>query len=182
MQDIIFKDHFAATIPPTQPGKKRTASNASCFSLALTAASIPHQEKAAAAASQRIRFRAYTPPSTSPTLDSDDAAIGFFLSNYAYYETWYSRNYENWILKCIAKNGDLYRGLRAAVLAVGLASISNSSLAPAMSAKADRLYYQALRAVNIALNDRTLATRDETLLMVVVLGLFEVSCPCKSAQ
>jgi len=111
----------------------------------------------------------------SPGVDVEELAIGFFISNYAYYETWYSASYENWIMKLVNENGSIYRGLRAAIQAVGMASISNSSLSTGMTRRAETLYCQALKSMNIALKDPRLVTQDVTLLMVIVLGLFEVS-------
>lgn len=109
-----------------------------------------------------------------PAADIDNLSIGFFLSKFAYYETWYSASYEKWIMDSVNRTGDIYSGLRAAVQAVGMAGICSSSLLPEISMKADMLYGKALRSVNAALKDYRLATRDETLLVVTVLGLFEV--------
>lgn len=109
-----------------------------------------------------------------PAADIDNLAIAFFLSKFAYYETWYSASYEKWIMDSVHRNGDIYSGLRAAVQAVGMAGICSSSPSPETAMKADMLYGKALKSVNAALKDYRLVTRDETLLVVTVLGLFEV--------
>jgi hypothetical protein len=65
--------------------------------------------------------------------------------------------------------------LRTAIEAVGLAGLSNTLYAPHLAARAQDRYGKALAGLDGALQDPCIATRDTTLMAVILLGLFEVS-------
>ena len=58
--------------------------------------------------------------------------------------------------------------------AIGLAGISNINHSPKLMIAAGRKYAGVLRAINASIQDSTKATTDQTLIAIMLLGLFEV--------
>jgi hypothetical protein len=59
------------------------------------------------------------------------------------------------------------------VIALGIACIANAMQAPEIMMKANMKYAQSLKATNSTLRDPIGARADETLLVVMLLGLYE---------
>lgn len=64
--------------------------------------------------------------------------------------------------------------LRQAITAIGLAGLSNFWSAPNIMAKANSAYCSALRLVNSGLSNIEEAKSDQTLVAIILLGLYEV--------
>lgn len=175
---MLFRDESAKTIRKlnaTKPlGKK--ASMAKLAQRKKTIIPFNSSSSPCATPSSRPSTAIVLQILRNPGVNVDELATHFFIGNYAYYDTWYSADYEGWILTTIGQDGNLNHGLQAAIQAVGMAGLANCSPSPEMATRAGILYNKALQSVNSALKDPILAIRDETLLMVIVLGLFEVSC------
>ncbi len=60
------------------------------------------------------------------------------------------------------------------VMALGLAGLSHHTETFGMDVAAHAWYDKALRKINRSLQDRELVKQDQTLLAVLLLGLFEV--------
>lgn len=58
--------------------------------------------------------------------------------------------------------------------AIGLAGISNIKHSPELMVAAGRKYASVLRAINASIQDSREASTDQTLIAVMLLGLFEV--------
>lgn len=61
------------------------------------------------------------------------------------------------------------------VTALGLAGLSHHTETSGMEVSARAWYNKALHKVNCSLRDRELAKLDETILVVLLLGLYEVN-------
>lgn len=110
-----------------------------------------------------------------PLLQSvDELGVNFFFAKYIYKSPPYDSKYYDWLTQSYLDEGSR-RALRAGIIAVGLAGISNtSSHAPYITRKSKEKYGQALAIVKEALNDPVRAIEDTTLMAVLLLGLFEV--------
>jgi hypothetical protein len=63
--------------------------------------------------------------------------------------------------------------LSATIVALGIASMSSSMKIPSLMLKANAKYAEALNLINSALRDPFAAKLDETLMVVILLGLYE---------
>ena len=64
--------------------------------------------------------------------------------------------------------------LRQAIAAIGLAGLSNFWKAPNIMAQANKAYATALQMVNVSLGDIEEAKSDQTVVTIMLLGLYEV--------
>ncbi|KAL3458260.1 Alpha/Beta hydrolase protein [Aspergillus heterothallicus] len=112
--------------------------------------------------------------SCNPSQPIEDLAAGFFFSKYNIYNgPYFSSISRDWLCEVYVMDPtcDL---LRTAIEAIGMAGLSNTSYAPHLSVQAQDRYGKALAALDGALQDPCAATRDTTLMAVILLGLFEV--------
>jgi hypothetical protein len=75
---------------------------------------------------------------------------------------------------CAAENNP---AITSAIAAMGLASLSNINMQPALMMTARKEYASAVACTNSALRHPTLWKADSTLAAVILLGMFEVSKP-----
>ncbi|KAK0628002.1 White-opaque regulator 1 [Lasiodiplodia hormozganensis] len=107
---------------------------------------------------------------------ADDRAAGFFFSNFCNYVV-FSGNGSG----SLAQTGlraDLWQSsidphLFTSMKAVGLIGLYRHSHNPEFEKLAWRRYLDAIRVTNEALRDPAVATKDSSLLAVIILGLFE---------
>jgi len=64
--------------------------------------------------------------------------------------------------------------LRQAIAALGLAGLSNFWKAPHIMAQANKAYAMALQTVNVSLGNIEEAKSDQTVVTIMLLGLYEV--------
>jgi hypothetical protein len=104
----------------------------------------------------------------------EDQATCFFFGNYVSGADMLNTcgNYQ--YLSSIYTNQTIGISLRQAVSAVGLAGLANFWRAPNIMAKAKSAYCSALRLVNSRLGNIEEAKSDQTLVAIILLGLYEV--------
>jgi hypothetical protein len=100
-----------------------------------------------------------------PTLE--DLANGFFFTEYVFGSSG-SFEYLQWFDKLMVMDENLSASIRA----VGLAGLSNARQSSTVMEKAVQQYGRAIRLTNLSLQTST-ATKDSTLLSVMMLNLFE---------
>lgn len=86
----------------------------------------------------------------------------------------YSTNAYAQMMPTLYRQDSSFGVLPKIVDAIGLAGISNVKHSPELMAAAGRKYAGVLRAINASIQDSTKATTDQTLIAVILLGLFEV--------
>lgn len=86
----------------------------------------------------------------------------------------YSTNAYAQMMPTLYRQDSSFGVLPKIVDAIGLASLSNVNNSPELMAAAGRKYAGVLRAINASIQDSTKATTDQTLIAVILLGLFEV--------
>lgn len=86
----------------------------------------------------------------------------------------YSTNAYAQMMPTLYRQDSSFGVLPKIVDAIGLAGISNVKHSPKLMAAAGRKYAGVLRAINASIQDSTKATTDQTLIAVILLGLFEV--------
>lgn len=79
------------------------------------------------------------------------------------------------MLPTLYRQNSSFSVLPKIVDAIGLASISNVKHAPELMIVAGQKYAGALRAITASIQDSKQASTDQTLIAVMLLGLFEVS-------
>ncbi|KAL3448119.1 hypothetical protein BJX65DRAFT_73372 [Aspergillus insuetus] len=110
----------------------------------------------------------------SLSIPTEDLAAGFFFTKYNIYNgPYFSSISRDWLREVYVKDPTC-DVLRTAIEAVGLAGLSNTLYAPHLAARAQDRYGKALAGLDGALQDPCIATRDTTLMSVILLGLFEV--------
>ncbi|KAL2862427.1 Zn(II)2Cys6 transcription factor [Aspergillus lucknowensis] len=110
----------------------------------------------------------------NPSLPVQELAAGFFFSKYNTYDGPYLANTPcDWLSQSYL-DGTSCEALRAAVEAVGMAGLANTSYAPQIASRSRERYCIALSELNDALLDPTAAAADTTLMAVILLGLFEI--------
>lgn len=86
----------------------------------------------------------------------------------------YSTNAYAQMMPTLYREDSSFGVLPKIVDAIGLAGISNVKHSPELMAAAGRKYAGVLRAINASIQDSKKATTDQTLIAVILLGLFEV--------
>lgn len=114
----------------------------------------------------------YHPSPPDGLVYSEDTAAWFFFKDYVLSEVTISRPIFN-ELPGLYNNAPDGSALSCILSALGLASLSISMQRPEVIPKAHAKYAQALTAVNAALRNPILAKDDHTLLVVMLLGLYE---------
>jgi hypothetical protein len=103
-----------------------------------------------------------------------DQGVAFFMTNYVHKGVGSFRGFQEYLPSLYREEG--YRAaLSTIITAAGLASLSNAAKQPAVGASARQMYLVALRMVSEALGDPLQVKSDQTLAVVMLLGLFEVS-------
>ncbi|KAF2141546.1 uncharacterized protein K452DRAFT_250230 [Aplosporella prunicola CBS 121167] len=112
----------------------------------------------------------------------DDLAAGFFFANFcnhvAFSASSNAHNNAHGVVAAAGPDTDLWASgidthLYTSMLAVGLYGLARHSGNPAFARLATQRYTDAIHATNGALRDAAVATRDSSLLAVIILGLFE---------
>ena len=116
----------------------------------------------------------------SPILPSfsfslEDQAVCHFFTNYVYNKSTTRRGHFEFLPGIFAKN-DPDSPVVEIMTSLGMSGLSNVQRAPEAKAISTQKYAAALRGVNTLLRDPERATEDETLITVLLLGLYEV-CP-----
>ena len=102
----------------------------------------------------------------------EDLAIGFFISNHVSQPTIVPRGQFEWITELLSQP-DTHQVLINSVSAVSLAGLAVSTKNQALMAKAYTAYGSALKMVNDSLRAKDVATKDSTLVAVIMLGMYE---------
>ena len=105
-----------------------------------------------------------------------DGATSYFFHHFVpeapgchYFTTAYSH-----VLPTLCQQGSSFGVLPKVIDAIGLAGISNMKHSPELMLAAGQKYASVLRAINASIQDSREASSDQTLIAVMLLGLFEV--------
>ena len=112
----------------------------------------------------------------------EDKATYHFFYNYLSNDPSadHSRNALSSVLPILHRQDSSFGVLPKIVNAIGLASISNMKHSPEVMVAASQRYAGALRAINSAIQNSSSATTDQTLIAVILLGVFEVYLTLKA--
>lgn len=102
-----------------------------------------------------------------------DLGASFFFTKYLPRETVVSRNFYDWLSGVYASE-DSNHALQATIQAVGIAGLINVSPSQGNAVESQKLYSQAVSALQRLFNDPVHATSDATLTAVILLALYEV--------
>ena len=119
---------------------------------------------------------AYSPISSNPLPSLEDQASCFFFSSYVLNNWGVCRTYFEYLPKLY---DELPRdcALSSIIVALGIAGLSRFQHAPSLVRLSRAKYAVALRSVNMALQDPESAKRDQTLIAIMLLGVYEASSP-----
>jgi hypothetical protein len=110
----------------------------------------------------------------APTTSAEDQATCFFFGNYVS-GTELVNTFGNYqYLSTIYADQPVGLPLRESITAIGLAGLANFWRAPSIMTKANIAYCSALRLVNAGLGNIEEAKSDQTLVAIMMLGLYEV--------
>ena len=106
----------------------------------------------------------------------EDEATHYFFHNFVSddYSSVYSMNAYSSVLPILHRQDSSFGVLPKIVNAIGLASISNMKHSPEVMVAASQQYAGALRAINSSIQNSSSATTDQTLMAIMLLGVFEV--------
>lgn len=102
-----------------------------------------------------------------------DLGVNFFFAKYSFNEEPFFNGYHDWLAEAYLESSS-NNILRALIEAVGLAGLSNISSAQELASRSKERYCKALAMLKGVLNDSASATKDSTLMAVILLILFEV--------
>lgn len=106
-------------------------------------------------------------------LSISDLGASFFFTKYLPRETVVSRNFHDWLSGVYASKDSNY-ALHAIIQAVGIAGLFNVSPSQVKAVESQKLYAQAVSALQRLFDDPVHATSDATLTAVILLALYEV--------
>jgi hypothetical protein len=124
---------------------------------------------------QLARWSRYSTPESMPTElmpSIEDQAVGFFIANYVAQPAIIPRGQFEWVTELLAEP-HVEELLKSSVNAVSLAGFGNAMKSPVIMQKARSAYVAALQMANKALKDHDTAVRDDTLVSVIMLGMYE---------
>lgn len=113
-----------------------------------------------------------TPP---PPASAEDQAACFFFDRYVTRQVSEQPQCLHAYLPGLYSVEAKHHMLKNIVTAIGLTGISHQKNDPKMLLAADASYYSAVRQTNKALRSSVTATSDQTLISVLLLGLYEAS-------
>jgi hypothetical protein len=103
---------------------------------------------------------------------TEDGVACFFFSDYVLDESRVSNNLFD-TLPGLYANASTDSPLTTTITALGMACLSNTLNIPEIMMKANVKYAKSLNSINAALRDPVEAKSDQTLLVVILLGLYE---------
>lgn len=111
----------------------------------------------------------------SPTfsISFEDQAACHFFTNYVYSRSTFRRGYFEFLPEVFTQNSS-DSPVAEIITSLGMAGLANVRRVPEAKAIANYKYASALHGVNALLRDPARATDDETLITVLLLGLYEV--------
>jgi hypothetical protein len=104
----------------------------------------------------------------------EEFATCFFFKNYALDDHSFSSGTFHYLTD-IYRRETVSTPLADAVVSIGTAGLAHFYKDPSVMVNANRNYSSALSSVSILLRDSTSAKEDQTLMAVVLLGVYEVS-------
>jgi hypothetical protein len=102
----------------------------------------------------------------------EDQALGYFIGNYVGKPTIVPRGQFEWVMELLEQPA-VDEILLQSVKAASLATLANATKSPTIMQQAQIAYGSTLRITNDALRVKETATKDSTLISVIMLGLFE---------
>jgi hypothetical protein len=176
--DLLFRDHAKGASCETGGQRARVRSSAqsnlAISSVCKLAAGTVAENESARQVAQQLSpsLRHSSPPELM-----EDQALCFFFSTYA---TSQSAGHQ---ASFCAQLPEIYKGvaedhtLKHIIPAIGLGGLARRRGDPGLLVAADSAYSNALRRTNRALCCVETATSDQTLIGVLLLGLYEASLP-----
>ena len=103
----------------------------------------------------------------------EDQATCYFFYNFVSQDPSSLQTYSH-VMPTVYRQSSSFNALPNIIEAIGLAGVSNVKQAPQLMAAAGVKYARALRAITASIQDSKEASTDQTLITVMLLGLFEV--------
>ena len=128
-----------------------------------------------------IDWFALTPP-RALSVPIESQAMCYFFRNYVCEESRPSTGYFDYLPSIIGNNVAVGSALIDAVISLGMVGLSNAKHASEIMIPAKERYSLALQATNSSLRDEEHAKADQTLITVMLLGLYEVSSATKQCS
>ena len=114
-----------------------------------------------------------TTPLRSLSVPVEDEATYYFFHNFVSQDPASLQPYSH-VMPIVYRQSSSSNALPNIIEAIGLACVSNVKQAPQLMAAAGQKYASALRAITASIQDSKEASTDQTLITVMLLGLFEV--------
>ena len=121
-----------------------------------------------------VDWFAVTPP-CALSVPIESQAMCYFFQNYVSEGSQPSKGYFNYLSSIFSSNNEVGSSLVDAVVSLGMVGLSNTKHASQIMIPAKERYNLALQATNSALGHEEDAKADQTLITVMLLGLYEVS-------
>ncbi|KAJ5334522.1 hypothetical protein N7452_006925 [Penicillium brevicompactum] len=112
------------------------------------------------------------PPVRSPIPSIDDIGVSYFVNNFVAGGHSSARGHLNYV-STIYRSNERHPTLVASMAAVGLVALANSAQQPGLVSHARAKYSEAIQQVNFALMSPTESLKDDILMSVISLGVFE---------
>ena len=114
-----------------------------------------------------------TTPLRGLSVPLEDQATCYFFYNFVSQDPASLQTYSH-VMPTVYRQNSSFNALPNIIEAIGLAGVSNVKQAPQLMAAAGMKYARALRAITASIQDPKEASTDQTLITIMLLGLFEV--------
>lgn len=114
-----------------------------------------------------------TSPLRGLSVPLEDQATYYFFYNFVSQDPASLQTYSH-VMPTVYRQNSSFNALPNIIEAIGLAGVSNVKQAPQLMAAAGMKYTRALRAITASIQDPKEASTDQTLITIMLLGLFEV--------
>ncbi|MCJ1314939.1 hypothetical protein MMC15_000253 [Xylographa vitiligo] len=114
-------------------------------------------------------------PQHALSVPIESQAMCYFFQNYVSQSPQPSKGYFDYLSCIFSSNDAVERSLIDAVVSLGMVGLSNTKHASEIMIPAKERYTLALQATNSALGDEKDAKADQTLITVMLLGLYETN-------
>jgi hypothetical protein len=178
MGDVIFHNESEKVVRKFKAKEAKDRSKKDASKASLPATISPEVDESVLDQSlEVVQYQTHVSNFTLlPTIE--DRATGFFVTNFVVNTDGKSPGRLDYLSE-IYRDQTLDEGLLSSMRAVGFAGYAHATQAPVLLYNARQQYAQALKHTNNALQSPEDATKDTTLLSILVLGIFETITGCK---
>jgi hypothetical protein len=151
------------------------------YAIDVESTAVPDISLALMASPQPAQFQPVSPFSLSLGTSAEDQATCFFFQNYILGGKDVFKGHVDYLSE-IYSTEEVGSGLADSVASLGMVGLANFWKAPNIMSNAVIKYNSAMRTISSQLRDAEQAKADQTLIAILLMGLYEVLLICLLAR